>query len=73
MQFNLKQLLPQHERAPLDGIVEFGGGDRLTIEPRHHLRRRAVGRKPDDVWHIDLTAVPRRAGFRIPGSKSEKK
>lgn len=29
-------------------------------------RRRSVGRRPGDVWHLDLTAVPTRAGFWIP-------
>ena len=29
-------------------------------------RRRAVARRPGDVWHIDLTAVPMRAGFWAP-------
>ncbi|MHC4450661.1 MAG: DDE-type integrase/transposase/recombinase [Planctomycetota bacterium] len=29
-------------------------------------RRRAVARRPGDVWHVDLTAVPMRAGFWTP-------
>lgn len=28
--------------------------------------RRAVARRPGDVWHVDLTAVPTRAGFWVP-------
>ena len=28
--------------------------------------RRAVGRRTGDVWHVDLTAVPTRAGFWVP-------
>jgi putative transposase len=40
--------------------------------PRDHSpahdprRRRAVARKPGDVWHVDMTAVPIRAGFWVP-------
>jgi len=29
-------------------------------------RRRAVARRPGDVWHLDLTVVPTRAGFWVP-------
>jgi transposase InsO family protein len=40
--------------------------------PRDHSpapdprRRRAVARKPGDVWHVDMTALPIRAGFWVP-------
>jgi hypothetical protein len=30
------------------------------------IPRRAVARRPGDVWHVDLTAVPTRAGFWVP-------
>ena len=30
------------------------------------IPRRAVARHPGDVWHVDLTAVPTRAGFWVP-------
>jgi transposase InsO family protein len=29
-------------------------------------RRRAVARRPGDVWHIDLTTVPTRTGASVP-------
>ena len=33
---------------------------------RRVSRRRAVARYPGDVWHLDLTTVPTRAGFWVP-------
>jgi transposase InsO family protein len=49
---------------------------RMVREPYEPPRRdtpaaakaphRAVARRPGDVWHVDLTAVPTRAGFWVP-------
>jgi transposase InsO family protein len=39
---------------------------RRDAEARAKRPRRAVGRRPGDVWHVDLTAVPTRAGFWVP-------
>jgi len=36
------------------------------IEVITRRRRRVVARHPGDVWHVDLTAVPIRAGFWVP-------
>ena len=47
---------------------------RMTIEPhepapkeaKRGVRRRAVARRPGDVWHLDLTALPLGMGFSVP-------
>jgi transposase InsO family protein len=36
------------------------------VEDRAGRRRRVVGRYPGHTWHVDLTTVPTRAGFRVP-------
>jgi putative transposase len=35
-------------------------------EAKARVPRRSVARRPGDVWHVDLTAVPVRAGFWVP-------
>lgn len=35
-------------------------------EAAGRMPRRAVARRPGDVWHVDLTAVPMKAGFWTP-------
>jgi transposase InsO family protein len=47
-------------------IIREPHQSRRDVVEAKKLRRRAVARRPGEVWHIDLTAVPVRAGFSAP-------
>jgi transposase InsO family protein len=47
-------------------VRESAGPPPEDLFARRAPRRRAVARHPGDVWHLDLTTVPTRAGFGVP-------
>jgi len=46
-------------------VRETGGPPENDVEATTR-RRRVVARHPGHTWHVDLTAVPTRAGFWVP-------
>ena len=43
-------------------VLEKAGPSTDDVSAERGSRRRAVARYPGDVWHLDLTTVPTRAG-----------
>jgi len=47
-------------------MIRERGGPEPDADASTRRRRRVVARYPGHTWHIDLTAVPTRAGFWVP-------
>ena len=47
-------------------MIRERGGPEPDADATVRRRRRVVARYPGHTWHVDLTAVPTRAGFWVP-------